>query len=265
MQTLDQESYFMEKAIRVFIADDEYQSRLVISKLLSRYFTGLQVVGQAGTVSEAVESIPQLQPQIVFLDVRMQHETGFDVLDRLPQTDFEVIFTTAYEEYAIKAIRYSAIDYLIKPIDPIELQTAVQRAIDNIKKQQSHTPEQVMLLHQHLGGNPTQKFNNKIAVPTPDGLLFIHTNDIIYCQGQNNYTEIYIANGKVVTSSYTLKIYEDMLAGQYFFRVHKSYLINLHHITMYRRGEGGVAVMSNGDEIEIARRNKTSFLNLFKV
>jgi two-component system, LytTR family, response regulator len=254
----------MEKAIRVFIVDDEYQSRLVIIKLLNRYFTGLQVAGQADTVSEAVESIQQLQPQIVFLDVRMQHETGFDVLDRLPQTDFEVIFTTAYEEYAIKAIRYSAIDYLIKPIDPTELQTAMQRAIENIKQHQSYTSEQVKLIHQHLGPNPTQKFNNKIAVPTAEGLLFIHTNDIIYCQGQSNYTEIYMANGKVLTSSYTLKNYEDMLASQDFFRIHKSYLINLHHISMYRRGEGGVAVMSNGDEVEVARRNKTSFLNLFK-
>ena len=255
----------MENAIRVFIADDEYQSRLVIVKLLSRYFSGIQVAGQASTVPEAVEGIQLLQPQIVFLDVRMQNETGFDVLDRLPATDFEVIFTTAFEEYAVKAIRYSAIDYLIKPIDPTEFEAAMQRAIARIRQQQSATPEQLKLLHQHLTpGSPDRKFIHKMAVPTADGLLFVSTQEIIYCQGQSNYTEIYMTNGQVITSSHTLKTYEDMLAGQHFFRVHKSYLINLHHISMYRRGEGGVAVMSNGDEIEIARRNKTSFLNIFK-
>ena len=251
----------MEKAIRVFIADDEYQSRLVIVKLLSRYFSDIQVVGQASTVSEAIEGIQSLQPQIVLLDVRMQNETGFDVLDRLPQTDFEVIFTTAFEEYAIKAIRYSAIDYLIKPIDPTEMEAAVQRAVAKVRQQQSATPEQLKLLHQNL---TPANFIHKIAVPTADGLLFIGTQEIIYCRGQSNYTEIYMTNGQVITSSHTLKTYEDMLAGQHFFRAHKSYLINLHHISMYRRGEGGVAVMSNGDEIEIARRNKTSFLNIFK-
>jgi len=255
----------MEKAIRVFIADDEYQSRLVIVKLLSRYFSDIQVAGQASTVSEAIEGIQSLQPQIVLLDVRMQNETGFDVLDRLPQTDFEVIFTTAYEEYAIKAIRYSAIDYLIKPIDPTEMEAAMQRAIAKISLQQSSTNEQLKLLHQHLTPvNTDGKFIHKIAVPTTAGLLFISPQEIIYCQGQSNYTEICMTNGRVITSSHTLKTYEDMLVAQHFFRAHKSYLSNLHHISMYRRGEGGVAVMSNGDEIEIARRNKASFLNIFK-
>ena len=233
--------------------------------MLSRYFSGIQVAGQAATVSEAVESIEALEPQIVFLDVRMQNETGFDVLDRLPKIDFEVIFTTAYDEYAIKAIRYSAIDYLMKPIDPDEFETAMQRAIAKVRQQQSSTPDQVKLLNQHLAsGNGDRKLLTKTAVPTTEGLIFINTEDIIYCQGQSNYTDIYMANGKVITSSQTLKTYEDMLTDKHFFRVHKSYLINLHHINMYRRGEGGIAIMSNGDEIEIARRSKTSFLNLFK-
>jgi two-component system LytT family response regulator len=255
----------MEKAIGVFIADDEYQSRLVIVKLLSRYFPGIQVTGQAGTVAEAVAGIQSLQPQIVFLDVRMQNETGFDVLDRLPKTDFEVIFTTAHPEYAVKAFRYSAIDYLVKPIDPTELETATGKAIHKIQLQQSATSEQWKILQQQLAsGYASQKFTDKIAVPTVEGLLFISTQDIVYCQGQSNYTELYMVNGEVITSSHTLKSYEDMLTGQNFFRAHKSYLINLHHIYMYRRGEGGIAVMSNGHEIEIARRNKTGFLNLFK-
>ncbi|HEY4148274.1 MAG TPA: LytTR family DNA-binding domain-containing protein [Chitinophagaceae bacterium] len=252
----------MTAPVSVFIVDDEYQSRQVIGKMLHHYFKSLQIVGEAGSVTEAVEGIGRLAPQIVFLDVHIGSEAGFDVLDRLDSTDFELIFTTAYQEYAVKAFRYSAIDYLLKPINATELETAVQRALTKIQLQQSDTTQQVQLLQQQLG--PAHKFTGKIAVPTPDGLLFIAVQDIVYCQGQSNYTEIHLVNGQKLTSSHTLKLYDEMLTGLHFFRVHKSFLINLQHIKMYRRGEGGTAVMSNGREIEIARRNKTSFLNLFK-
>jgi two-component system LytT family response regulator len=248
--------------VRVFIVDDEYQSRLVIVKMLSHYFSNVQIVGQAGTVAEAVAGIGSLEPEIVFLDIQIGHETGFDVLDQLDATDFEVIFTTAHEEYAVRAFRYSAIDYLVKPISAPDLETATQKAMRKILLQQSSTTEQLKILLQQL--DPVPKFTDKIAVPTPEGLLFIGTQDIIYCQGQSNYTEIFLVNGQKLTSSHTLKLYEEMLSGLHFFRAHKSFLINLQHIEMYRRGEGGTAVMSNGREIEIARRNKTSFLNLFK-
>ncbi len=252
----------MTPSVSVFIVDDEYQSRLVIAKMLLHYFPGIQITGQATTVAEAVEGIDRLAPQVVFLDVHIGSETGFDVLDQLDSTGFELIFTTAYQEYALKAFRYSAIDYLVKPINAAELETATQRAMRKIALQQSTTARQVQLLQQQL--DPAHKFTGKIAVPTPEGLLFIGVDDIVYCQGQSNYTEIFLASGQKLTSSHTLKLYEEMLNDQHFFRVHKSFLINLQHIKMYRRGEGGTAVMSNGREIEIARRNKTSFLNLFK-
>ena len=161
-------------------------------------------------------------------------ETGFDVLDRLNSTRFELIFTTAWQEYAVKAFRYSAIDYLVKPINATELETATQRAMQKIWLQQSSTTQQVRLLQQQL--NPVHKFTGKIAVPTPDGLLFIAVEDIVYCQGQSNYTEIFLVNGQKLTSSHTLKLYEEMLNDLHFFRVHKSFLINLQHIKMYRRG-----------------------------
>jgi two-component system LytT family response regulator len=251
----------MNQSISAFIADDEYQSRLVILKMLHHYFAGLPVLGQAGTVTEAIEGICRLRPGVIFLDVQMNGETGFDVLDRLPDTDFEVIFTTAYPEYAAKAFRYSAIDYLVKPIDPLELQSATRKALHKLRLQQSTTAEQLKILHQQM--SPGRKFMDKIAVPTPEGLLFVPVKEIIYCQGQSNYTEIFLLNGQKIVSSHTLKTYEDMLADQHFFRAHKSFLINLQHIEIYRRGEGGNVVMSNGREIEIARRNKSSFLNLF--
>ena len=268
----------MNRPFHVFIADDEYQSRLVIIKMLERYFPDIEVTGQAGSVDEAVAGITSLQPQLLFLDVRMNGETGFDILDRLPHTNFYVIFTTAYQEYAVKAFRYSALDYLVKPIDPEELQMAVQKAVNRCletplpAEQQAtgqHTTGQQMT-GQHVTGQPntgqpsTRKFTDKIGVPTPEGLLFLAAQDIIYCQAQSNYTELFLTDGQKITSSYTLKSFEDLLSDQHFFRTHKSFLINLRHIDIYRKGEGGVVVMSNGREIEVARRNKAGFLNLFK-
>ena len=252
----------MKQTTSVFIVDDEYQSRRVLSNMLHHYFTDIEITGQAATVDEAVEGIQKFSPQVIFLDVQMNGETGFDLLDSLPDIDFEVIFTTAYHEFAVKAFRYSAIDYLIKPIDPPELESATQKALDKIQLQQSHTARQLKILRQQLSGE--QKFSDKVAVPTPEGLLFINTSEIVYCQGQGNYTEIFLLNGQKITSSHTLKAYEDMLSGRHFFRTHKSFLINLQHIESYRKGEGGNVIMSNGREIEIARRNKTGFLNLFK-
>ncbi len=267
----------MNKPLHVFIADDEYQCRFMIIKMLERYFPHIEVIGQAESVDEAVAGIITLQPQLVFLDVRMNGETGFDILDRLPHTNFYVIFITAYQEYAVKAFRYSALDYLVKPIDPEELQMAVQKAVDRCRE--PHLPGQhaTALPGQHItesagqhatepaGPHPPRKFTDKIGVPTPEGLIFIAAQDIIYCQAQSNYTELFLCDGQKITSSYTLKSFEDLLSDQHFFRTHKSFLINLRHIGIYRKGEGGVVVMSNGREIEIARRNKAGFLNLFKV
>jgi len=252
----------MKESTGVFIIDDEYQSRLVLAKMLPLYFPDISVLGQAGTVEEAVEGIRRCEPAVIFLDVQMNGETGFDVLDRLPHTNFEIIFTTAYQEYAVKAFRYSAIDYLIKPIDPAELEAATQKAIDKIRLEQSRTDLQLNVLRQQMAEG--RKFSDKIAIPTPEGLLFIRVEEIVYCQGQGNYTELFLSDGKKITSSHTLRAYEDMLAGRDFFRTHKSFLINLQHIEAYRKGEGGNVVMSNGREIEVARRNKSGFLNLFK-
>jgi len=255
----------MNRPFHVFIADDEYQSRLVIIKMLERYFPDIEVIGQAGSVDEAVAGITSLQPQLLFLDVRMNGETGFDILDRLPHTNFYVIFTTAYQEYAVKAFRYSALDYLVKPIDPEELQMAVQKAVNRCQETMSqHTSGQHAVGQYATGQQTPRKFTDKIGVPTPEGLLFLAAQDIIYCQAQSNYTELFLADGQKITSSYTLKSFEDLLTDQHFFRTHKSFLINLRHIDVYRKGEGGVVVMSNGREIEVARRNKTGFLNLFK-
>lgn len=251
----------LQQTISAIIVDDEFQSRQVISLMMASLFPEVKIVGQAGTVKEALSSIEKKQPQLVFLDVQLQNETGFDLLDKLPEPDFELIFTTAHNEFAVKAFRYSALDYLIKPIDPGELECAVRKA-KKAMQSKSSIKEQLKLLTRHLDGS--NRIPDQIAIPTPEGLMFVQIKDIIYCHGLGNYTEFFLVNDQKITSSHTLKQYEELLSDHPFFRAHKSFLINLAHIKKYLRGEGGTAVMSNGHEVEIARRNKTSFLNLFK-
>lgn len=252
----------VQETISAFIVDDEFQSREVISLMLEAMFPEIQIVGSAATVKEGLTGISKIAPQLVFLDVQMQNETGFDLLNQLKEINFELIFTTAHSEFAVKAFRYSALDYLLKPIDGSELESAVKKAKQRIQQHRSSTPQQVELLTQHF--KDSKKLSDKIAIPTPEGLLFIVVNDIIYCHSLGNYTEFFLLHDQKITSSHTLKQYEELLSHHPFFRAHKSYLINLTHIKRYLRGEGGTAVMSNGHEIEIARRNKPIFLSLFK-
>jgi two-component system LytT family response regulator len=251
-----------DQPISAFIIDDEFQSRELISMLLADRFPELKVVGQAENVDEALAGIRAKNPQLVFLEVQMRNETAFTLLDKLEAINFEIIFTTAHNEFAVKAFRYSALDYLLKPIDVSELRSAVEKAKDKIRLKSSSMMEQIQVLNHHL--DHTKITAGKIAIPSPDGMEFVLVHDIIYCHGQGNYTELYMTDKSKITSSRTLKLYEDILLEHSFFRAHKSYLINLAHIKSYLRGEGGTAVMSNGHEIEIARRNKTDFLNLFK-
>jgi two-component system, LytTR family, response regulator len=247
--------------VTAFIVDDEYHSRKVISLMLKDFFPEIEIVGEAESVRKAVEGIKQTHPGIVFLDIQLQHETGFHLLDQTSDLKFEIIFVTAHDEYAVRAFKYSAIDYLVKPIDINEFQSAVERAKKRISQQQSMHKEQLQLLNLHL----EKRKPDKIAIPSPNGLIFVDIQDIIYCQGIGNYTQIFLENGPKITSGHTLKLYEDLLTDSLFFRAHKSFLINLSHIKSYLRGEGGTVVMSNGHEIEIARRNKVAFLSLFKV
>ena len=178
-----------QESVTAFIVDDEFQSREVISLMLAAMFPEIKIVGVAATVKEALAGIEKKQPQLVFLDVQMQHESGFDLLDKVPEINFELIFTTAHSEFAAKAFRYSALDYLIKPIDSVELEAAVKKAKKVIQSHRSSTSEQVQLLTQHL--DSAKKIPDKIAIPTPEGLMFVHVRDIIYCHGLGNYTEFF--------------------------------------------------------------------------
>jgi len=249
--------------LKAIIIDDEFQSRSFLINLLQQHFPEIILAGQASTVEEGLRGIKEQHPNIVFLDIQMKGETGFDLLTRLPEINFALIFTTAFDKYAIKAFRFNAIDYLLKPIVTDELIEAVNKVKQRTVPSQSISKGQVEQLYRDIK-NP-KKNHDKIAIPTAEGFIVIPVDEIIYCHADSNYTEFYLTDKKCILSSYTLKQYDEILTPQSFFRGHRSYLINLAHVKMYRKGEGGEIVMSNGHEIELSRTHKDEFLHLLNV
>lgn len=248
---------------KALIVDDELQSRNFLSKMLQKYFPDISVVDEASTVEEAINGIKQYNPNIVFLDIQMKGETGFDLLNSLTEINFALIFTTAFDQYAIKAFRFNAIDYLLKPIVTDEFIEAVNRVNKRTVSAQSPSKEQVEQLYKDI--KKPNKAHDKIAVPTNEGFIVIPLNEIIYCHANSNYTEFYLIDKKCILSSYTLKQYDEILTLQSFFRAHRSYLINMGHVKIYRKGDGGEIVMSNGHEIELSRTHKDEFLSLLNI
>jgi two-component system, LytTR family, response regulator len=248
----------MSHPFQILIVDDEEKSCDLIENLLRNHFPHV-ITNKAFDVNSAINQIKSRSPDVIFLDVQMRGETGFDLLDKI-RVNSIVIFTTAYNEFAIKAFRYSATDYLLKPIDAAEFKQAVTKAFEKIKDNIDST-EQLAFLKEFKS---VSKNPDKLTVPTADGFLFLSINDIIYCHSSGNYTEFNLAGNEKLLSSYTLGYYNEILEHHNFFRVHRSYLVNLSQIKMYKKGEGGILVMSNGDEIEIARTQKENFLKMFK-
>lgn len=241
--------------IKSIIVDDELKSRESLRILVQDFCEGTEVLALCQNVAEGIQAIQQHKPDIVFLDIQMQRETGFDLLAKIKEIDFEVIFTTAYSEYAIKAFKFSAIDYLLKPIDIDELKKAIQKVE---KKLNSDIGGRLQQLIQNLRQDSSE--NYRLAIPTAEGLVFIKVSDILYCVASSNYTEIYLTDGKKHLVSRTLKEYEEMLESHEFFRIHHSYLINLNGIKKYVRGEGGYVVMVNDKALDVSKRKKESFL-----
>ena len=253
----------MIHAITTFIIDDEFQSRNFLHKMLQQYFPESEVAGEASSVKDGLKGIIECKPDIVFLDIQLQDGTGFDLLSQLPKIDFALIFITAYNQYAIKAFRFNAIDYLLKPIVIEELIEAVNKAKQKISLGQSASREQVDQLYDDIR-NP-QRIRDKIAIPSAEGFIVIPLCEIVYCHASSNYTEFFLTDKRCILSSYTLKQYDEMLTAQSFFRAHRSFLINMSHVKFYKKGEGGEIVMSNGDEIELSRNNKDEFLHLLNI
>ena len=248
------------KPIQALIVDDELQSRSLIKKLLSIHFPEF-ICAEAATVADAIKKISLFQPELVFLDVQMRDETGFDLLDKIEKIDFEIIFATAHAEFAIKAFKYCAFDYLLKPIDNQEFKTSVERALFKIRTNY-FLEGQIAFLNEIKSG---EKIPDKLTIPTVEGLLFVDIHDILYCRAASNYTEFYLNGRHRLLSSYTLGYYDEILGPHHFFRIHRSYLVNLSQIKMYKKGEGGIVVMNNGEEIEVSRSHKEPFLKLLNL
>ncbi|HKR04481.1 MAG TPA: LytTR family DNA-binding domain-containing protein [Bacteroidia bacterium] len=238
------------------IVDDEKDQRDVLSSMLRDNFPGYQILDRCGSVDETITKIGTLKPQLVFLDVLLPPLTGFDVLTRLKQVNFEVIFATSYEKYALHALKVSAVDFLLKPFSLEDLKQALEKFEKRIlqKSSQNH----IDLLLQNIKNSTSEKM--RIALPTFTGFVFAQVSDIVRCQSDDMYTTFYFYDKSKLMVSRTLKECEELLGEWGFFRTHASHLINMRFIKEYLRGEGGQVTMTDGSTVDVSRRKKDDFV-----
>lgn len=241
--------------LKAIIIDDEPYCCEILADMLLADCQQVQVIATCKNGDEGLTAIRNHIPDLVFLDVEMPKMNGFEMLEQLPAVNFHIIFTTSYDQYALKAIRYSALDYLLKPVDREELQKAVQKAEQRI---QIPIPQQLELLIQKI--RQPSKPINKIALPTIDGLQMIPIDTIVTCTSDDNYTWIQLKQEKKILVTRSLKEMEEALEQHYFLRVHRSYLVNLNEIVRYIKGEGGYLTMSDGSTVDVSRSRKELLL-----
>lgn len=250
----------MTEKITAIIVDDEWNNCENLKELLHKYCPAVEIVDMAHSAAEGIESISRLKPSLVFLDIQMQGGSGFDLLEQLKPVSFEVIFVTAFDQYAIRAIRFCAIDYLLKPVDILELQSAVSRAANKILQREPN-----LSLTNLLENRNQEKDNFKIALPTAERILFVHLSEIIRCLGDNNYTTVFLKNGASVLVSKTLKEYEELLTDNGFLRVHQSHLINVRYVRSFEKQDGGYLKMTDGTSVPISRQRKQQVLQQLRI
>ncbi|MBX2929099.1 MAG: response regulator transcription factor [Saprospiraceae bacterium] len=240
-------------ALRIAIVDDEPACRAYLRNVMQRHCSGFAFSGEAGSVAEGRHLLEQENPDLLLLDVQMEDGTGFDLLDQLPQINFNVIFTTAYDAFAIRAFRYNAIDYLLKPVDPDELCAAVGKAQQN--------SDFVMLRRQidNLLNTAAQKNFERLTLPTAEGPVFIQTADIVRLESYGNYAFVFLASGERILASRNLKEFEEMLPAPRFFRVHQSHIVHTAFVKQFRKEDAAVVHLQDGAGIPVARRKKEAF------
>jgi two-component system LytT family response regulator len=247
----------MDNLLKTLIVEDEARGRSALKTMLSE-INEVLLIGESPDVEDAIIKIKIHNPDLILLDIEMPFKNGFDLLAALPNRNFDVIFTTAYDSYALKAIKFSAIDYLLKPLDPEELKLAINKTIEKRKQIQHQSNLQMNNLLDNL--KTINKQNFKLSLPNASGSIFVPINEIIRCESDANYTRFFLENeAKVILVSKTLKEYDELLTDFGFCRVHHSHLINLKFIKKYIRGEGGTVVMLDGTEVEVSRRKKEIF------
>ncbi len=247
--------------IKTLIIDDEFVSRNVLRKLLTLHTPDIEVIKECANANEGKLAIEELQPQLVFLDISMPGKSGLDMLKEIEDINFEIIFVTAFHEYTIQAIRFSAIDYLLKPVDKNELIQAVDRVKEKISHAESKEPVKTFLYNIQQAQTSQEM---QLCVPGIKGFQIIKLRDIVYCEADNTYTVIHLGENKKLIASRPLMDYESLLQDASFVRIHKSYLINIQHLKEYQKGEGGTAIMSNGKQLDVSRRKKEHFISYMK-
>lgn len=246
--------------ITAIVIDDEQNALETLNLQIRRYCPDVEVLELCDNGKKGIEVIKRLQPDLVFLDIEMPHVNGFEVLQATSQYTYHVVFTTAYDQFAIKAIKYSVLDYLLKPIDILELQAAVSKAM--LAKRDDTLEAKMGRLMQALqnGIQPVQK----IALPVADSIQLFDAAEILRCESESNYTHIFLVSGKKITTSKTLKDVEQKLTGLNFFRVHQSHLINTIHISKVTKDETSSCIMTDGMSIPISRNKRDAFMEIFR-
>ena len=245
--------------IKAIIIDDEMHCRKTLAILLKEYCPEVQLMVQCSDAENGIEAIENLKPDLVFLDIEMPGMNGFDMLEKFSEIPFAVIFTTGYDQYAIKAFRFYAIDYLLKPIEPKELINAVHKV--RVQKQLPATDQFQMLLNKMQ--NREEVFP-KIPVPTSDGFELIAIEQVLYCEAKDNYTFFNLKNKKKIIACRMLKEVEEQLGDfPFFVRVHNSYIVNIREVKKYVRGEGGYVIMSDDTSVNVSRSRKEELLKKF--
>ncbi|MCO5259450.1 MAG: LytTR family DNA-binding domain-containing protein [Crocinitomicaceae bacterium] len=243
---------------KALVIDDENRTRDLIAKMINSFGLDIEAISEGESAKSAIKAIENHEPDIVFLDIQMPDGSGFDVLKALPNKSFEVVFITAHEEFAIKAIKFSALDYILKPVDADELLQVVERALE--KMSEKHDERQFDALQNNI--SPQQK--RKLVLKTLESVHIVELDQIIRLESDRNYTSFYLNDGRVILVSKTLKEYDDLLTGYNFIRVQQSHLINLEYVDRYNKGNGGCVVMKDGAEVPLSPARREIFFKILE-
>ena len=244
--------------LNTILIDDQELCTELLKDMLEKDSPDVKVVSVCHSGKEGIKAIARYNPDLVILDVEMPEMNGFEMLQKIKDPGFDVIFTTSFDKYSIQAIRYSAMDYLLKPVVPHELKSAIDKVQNKLDKNaQQHLRD----LFKNLRDNKRQV--SQVALPSLEGLIFVNVLDVIHCEADSNYTTLFLKSGEKMMVTKTLKDIEGLLEGNNFFRIHHSHLINMNHIKKYVRGNAGYVIMTNGADINVARNKKESFLQQF--
>lgn len=247
---------------KIIIVDDEEGARESLSNIIDQFFLEAKVIAKADNIEAAYRKIQTYKPDLVLLDIEMPFGSGFDLLNKFDKIDFEIIFITAYDHYALKAIKYAALDYLLKPVDIDELRQAItkhrEKPREEEERQKSYDTLMGSLQQEQTNGNGASK---KVGLPDGGGLTFVNLDEIIRCESEGNYTNIFLNTGKKILVAKTMGEYEEQFKGQNFFRIHRSHLINVNHLKKFVKGSrSNYVLMSDGSKADVSRRKKSEFV-----